>query len=285
MIDIFKAIALLGIAIGSYTDIKTLEVPDWINYFLISVGLGGNLIYTLIENNPTYIINSVLGLIFALIIGFAMYFAGQWGGGDSKMLFGIGALIGVSYPFELDFFFVFLINVVFAGAFYGILWIIVKGIMNRKKLPVKINKYMKQYSKTRIISSIFILLILIGLFFVNLESYLKIVLAIFMVSLYIINYLFVLVKAVEEVAMVKYIEPEKLTEGDWIPENIYVGKKLIAGPKDLGIKKEQIALLLKYKKQGKIDKVKVKYGMPFVPSFFIAFVMTLVLDSTIFFIF
>jgi Flp pilus assembly protein protease CpaA len=285
MIDIFRVIALIGIAIGSYTDFKTLEVPDWINYFLISAGLGGNLIYSMIEQNPNYILSSILGLSTALFIGYGMYLTGQWGGGDSKMLFGIGALIGISYPFEFGFFFKFIINLVFAGAAFGLIWILIKGIQHRKELKLKIRKYMKKYSKTRLISSLLITLILISLFFIKIEPYYKITLLVFLASMYVINYLFVIVKAVEESAMIKYVEPEKLTEGDWIPEEIYVNKKLIAGPKYLGIKKEQISLLLKYKKQGKIDKVKVKYGMPFVPSFLIAFILTLVIDNVVFFAF
>lgn len=285
MIDIFKAISLVGIIIGSYTDIKTLEVPDWINYFLIAAGIGGNIIFSLIKNNPSYIISSLLGLIVALIIGYGMYLTGQWGGGDSKMLFGLGALLGVSYPFKLDFFFLFLINLIFAGAFYGILWVIIKGFAYRKELKPEIKKYFKQYAKSRIISSIFIILILIALFFVEIDSFYKIVMVIMLSSLYLINYLLVIVKAVEDVAMIKNIEPEKLTEGDWIVDNIYIGKKYITGPKELGIKKEQIKQLLKYKEQGKINKIKVKYGIPFVPSFLIAFIITLILNNIIFFSF
>ena len=227
----------------------------------------------------------MIGLIIALIIGYGMYFTGQWGGGDSKMLFAIGALLGVSYPFRLDFFFKFLINLVFAGAFYGVIWVLIKGIINREKLRPKIKKYMKKYFKTRIISSITILFFMIILFFFKIESYFKIVFAILFVSLYMINYLLVIVKAVEDVAMIKKIDPEELTEGDWIVKDVYVGKKYITGPKELGIKKEQIKELLKYKKQGKISKIMVKYGIPFVPSFLIAFIMTLILDNIIFFVF
>ncbi|MBT3720683.1 hypothetical protein HN789_02240 [archaeon] len=282
MLDLFKAISLVGIAIGSYTDIKTLEVPDYINYSLVAFGLGGNLIYTLIENNPTYILRSVLGLIAALIFGFAMYYTGQWGGGDSKMLFGLGALLGISYPFQLDFFLIFLINLIFAGAAYGLLWIIFMGVKYRKKLKPKLKKYMKQYSKTRFISSIIVLICLIVLFVVKIDPYFKMIASLLFLSIYVMNYLMIVVKSVEDVAMIKYIDPEKLTEGDWIVDPIYVNNKLITGPKDLGIKKEQISQLLKFKKQGKINKIKVKYGIPFVPSFLIAFILTLILNKVIF---
>ncbi|PIO05594.1 hypothetical protein COT47_04145, partial [Candidatus Woesearchaeota archaeon CG08_land_8_20_14_0_20_43_7] len=46
-------------------------------------------------------------------------------------------------------------------------------------------------------------------------------------------------------------------------------KKYICGPKDLGIEKKQIAILLKHK----VKKVLVREGIPFVPSFLIAFIV------------
>jgi hypothetical protein len=79
--------------------------------------------------------------------------------------------------------------------------------------------------------------------------------------------------------MYKFIVPEKLTEGDWIAKDVVVDKKKIVGPKDLGIEKHQIKQLIELKKKGKISKVKVKYGIPFVPSFLVAFILSLVLGS------
>jgi hypothetical protein len=72
------------------------------------------------------------------------------------------------------------------------------------------------------------------------------------------------------------IPVEKLTEGDWIVKDVIVGGKRICGPKDLGISKPQIEVLLKLKQKGKIRKILVKEGMPFVPVFLISFVISLI---------
>ena len=72
--------------------------------------------------------------------------------------------------------------------------------------------------------------------------------------------------------MIKNVSPSKITEGDWIAEEIKVKGKLIAGPKDLGISLEQIARL----KSLGVKKVLVKYGIPFVPSFLIAFIIAVI---------
>jgi len=75
--------------------------------------------------------------------------------------------------------------------------------------------------------------------------------------------------------MIKLVNPKELTEGDWIAKDILVKGKYIAGPKDLGIEKKQIKELIRLYQKRKIKKVLMKIGIPFVPSFFIAYIITL----------
>jgi hypothetical protein len=89
-------------------------------------------------------------------------------------------------------------------------------------------------------------------------------------------YLFLYIKSVEKVCMQKYVKPSELTEGDWIVENIVIKKKVIASPKDLGVSKKQIEQLIKLYKEGKVKKVLIKEGIPFVPSFLLGLVAAVV---------
>ena len=89
----------------------------------------------------------------------------------------------------------------------------------------------------------------------------------------------IFVKAIEKSCMHKLVEPQRITEGDWIVKDVYVGKQYICGPKDLGISKNQIRKLIQFYKQKKIKKILIKEGIPFVPSFLIAFVVTLVFGN------
>ena len=50
--------------------------------------------------------------------------------------------------------------------------------------------------------------------------------------------------------------------------------KYICGPKDLGVSLDAIKRLRSLQKKKKLDKVKVKIGIPFVPAFLLAFVFT-----------
>ena len=94
-------------------------------------------------------------------------------------------------------------------------------------------------------------------------------------------YMWIFVRAIEKSCMYRLVEPSRLTEGDWIVKDIYVGKQYICGPKDLGISKNQIRKLIKFHRQKKIKKILIKEGIPFVPSFFIAFVLTLTVGNPV----
>src|SRR3989338_11110508 len=118
---ITSAIILVGLFIGSYTDIKTREVPDWLNYGLIVIGIALNLLFSIIYWNLDYIINSIAGFIVFLLLALLMFYAGQWGGGDSKMIMALGALIGFNLRID-SLFLAFIVNAMIAGGIYGLLW-------------------------------------------------------------------------------------------------------------------------------------------------------------------
>ena len=289
VINIFIIIALIAVLIGSYTDIKTLEVPDWLNYSLIAIGLGGNLIFTVANSDTSYIVKSLTGLGISFIIGLIMFYTGQWGGGDSKMIFGLGSMFGFDYKsmlnFEFDFFTKFFINMLVAGAAYGLTWVFIMALKNRKKLvrKTKIAFRNKKLKRIRLLSGFVAIIGLIIIYFLPgyFDAELRVLLSLSVVILYFMNYLFIIIKIVEEVSMVKLINPEKLTEGDWIVNDVIVNEKRITGPKDLGISKENIEKLIKFKQQGEIGKIKVKYGIPFVPSFLIALIYTIIFNNIV----
>ena len=84
-----------------------------------------------------------------------------------------------------------------------------------------------------------------------------------------------MIKAVDHIGMYKNIKVSELTEGDWVAKNIYINKKLIASPKDLGLTKKQINIL----KKSAILKIQIKQGVPFAPAFLITLIVTLVLGN------
>ena len=400
MESILLFIAFLGMLVGSFTDIKTREVPDWINYSLIFMGLGLRLIFSVAFWNYNFIVEGLIGFALFAGLAFLMFYAGQWGGGDAKMLMGLGALIG--FNLKLDHFLLwFLINLAIAGGVYGLLWSISLSIVKWKSFSKEFKKTFKTKNAVivRRVALTVSALLLIPVFLIE-DFWIKVAFFIVLFMTSTTHYLWVFVKAVENSTMFKLVSPEKLTEGDWIADEILTNRKMflakgkvskkglrkinnynqklykkvrifrkylllslpqnclitklklkdkirddvtffglnihqntvltkndlikieekerannlseikvinrilffefnlclrpnelkeghvllnniekgyyITGPKDLGIEKHQIKKLIELKKQKKADKIMIKEGIPFVPSFLLGFIVTVI---------
>ena len=279
---IIYTICIIGLVIASITDIKTREVPDWLNFSLIAAGLGINLIFTIIMRDLRYILDSAAGFLAFFIIAVIMFYTGQWGGGDSKILMGLGALLGLDLAFRRTMLIDFIINSLIVGAIYGLFWSLVLTIKKWKTVRKEIKKTSKD---KKVIASkkvlFFVALVLIALIVIKKDIFTRF----FLLGLLILSigsfYLWIYIKAVEKSAMLKYVEPKELTEGDWIVKDVVVNKKKICGPKDLGISNEQIKKLVALYKQKKVKRILIKEGIPFVPTFLIAFIVTLIFGNVL----
>ena len=277
MIELLLILAFLGLIIGTYTDFKIREVPDWLSYSLIVAGLGLRLLYSTITFDWMFFLYGLLGFGIFLALAFIMYYAGQWGGGDSKVLMGIGALLG----FELNpfsFFIGFFINLLIIGALYGMGWSIFLAIKNRKNFKKEFMNLQKKNKKLNLISFISLFILSIIFFLIISDPMLKLISIIFFIFIYFSLHMYIFTKSVENSSMYKLYPISKLTEGDWIAKIVKYKGKYLCGPKDLGISKKQIELLKKYK----IKQVLVKEGIPFIPSFLLAFIITYIWGNLMF---
>ena len=294
-------LSFIALFIGSITDLKTREVPDWVNYGLIFSGIGLNTLFTVVYNQfivkeiilnnrstlqyiispDSYLIDSLVGLVILFGIAYIMFYAGQWGGGDSKILMGLGAMIGIDAgSISSQFLFGFFINALFIGAVYGLFWSILLVFKNRQKFRKEFSKILLQKNAVRAKKIMLLVLVLLFIFlFAARLYYIKILILSLAFITLTTFYLWIFVKAIEKSAMYKLVEPTRLTEGDWIVKDIYVKGKYICGPKDLGISKSQIRKLVEFYRKRKIRKILIKEGIPFVPSFLAAFVVTLIFGN------
>lgn len=264
---------------ASITDLRTREVPDWLNYGAAVSGVAIALISSLILGTVWPFVYSLTGLLVFLAVGSIMFYAGQWGGGDSKMLIALGALLGLQFSFKFPFLSLsqimisFWMNLMLAGVLYAFAWSIVIAARNRQRFAKQFAQQAAQLKGFRLsIVALLAVAIVLILFVQGPMIRMALVAAVLATVAAVLLWLFA--KSVEKSCMLKYIEPEKLTEGDWIAKDVYVNRKYVCGPKDLGIEKSQIRQLLKYRQLGKIRKVLIKEGIPFVPSFLIAFLVS-----------
>jgi Flp pilus assembly protein protease CpaA len=275
-------IAFVALIIASITDLKSREVPDYISYGLIFIAFAISIFDSVLTWSYIPFVISMIGFIVGLIVAYGMFYLGQWGGGDSKLIMGLGALIGFNV-FSIfgknNFWLLILIaSIVFCGAIYGLVWSIFLAIKNRKTFKKHLRMWLhkRELQMARRIMLILIVAMIIAILTIVPDEF-RILLLTFVIMLYMIFYIWLFVKVIEETCMIKVIPIHKLTEGDWIVKDIYIDKKYITGPKDLGVSREQIELLKKYSKKGKIKTIAIKEGIPFIPAFLIAFIVTIVM--------
>jgi Flp pilus assembly protein protease CpaA len=290
---ILLTIGLSGIIIGSITDIQKREVADSVNYSLIFGGLGIRLIHSLATFEWMFFLQGLMGFGAFLALAYLMFFTGQWGGGDSKMLMGMGALFA-TYPSVLlqhfspnhigfPFLITFWINLLIFGAIYGILWTIGLGIFHFEDMKkaykglIKEDLIKKIRLATHIISGILIIYGGISSQLIN-----KLFGIVFGIMILLFFYMYIIIKSVEKSSMYKIITPDKLVEGDWPVDDVICDNKVVfARNKKIGFETEDIKKIMKLYESGKIKKIKVKNGVPFVPSFLFALVVSLTYGNII----
>lgn len=264
-------VALIGSSLASFFDLKTTEIPDEIPYAMMGIGILVHLIQAILFWNPWPLINSLIFGLGFLGFGFLMYFLGQWGGGDAKVLSGIGFLLPKTpqematklyFPFPLSFFF----NLFFIGAVYMILYALIISFIDRK-IWFGFIKGLKADAKVLVVLN-FILFIFLTSFgvilmkyynFMNFKEVMSFSLLLLSMSLGL-SLLWKFVKVVEEIGFKKRIPISKLKVGD-----VPVYYKIWEGITEKELKK--------IKKSGK-KYIWIKEGVRFAPAFPLALLFT-----------
>ncbi len=259
-------VACLFLAAASIADLRSREVPDLLSYGLILFGVSYGfgkalLLLSWLPAAQMLLGGGVLGLLAALL-----FYTGQWGGADAKLLLGLGSLLGLGFgSFEAI---LFLVVALFAGALYGLLYAGFLAVKEwtrfREGFVATIRS--KPISAARRIVVLACFLIIFAVILVPWD--LKGLVALLGLLIYAFFYLWLFIRTVEQALLIKEYPVRALTEGDWILHDIVVDGKRICGPKDRGISVEQIAEL----RRRKVRSVTVKEGIPFVPSFLLGLV-------------
>ncbi|HIP17137.1 MAG TPA: prepilin peptidase [Methanothermococcus okinawensis] len=84
-------IGLIFLIIGSIQDFRSREIEDYVWIFMTLFGIAYHLYLTITTGNVNLLIDSIFGFIFCFITGYVMFIFGV-GGGDGKLLAGMGAL-------------------------------------------------------------------------------------------------------------------------------------------------------------------------------------------------
>ena len=252
---------LIVLTIAAYADIKSREIPDWLNFSFIAAAFGIRGIISTTLGWQIFLAG-LIGFVVCFALACLFYYSNQWGGGDSKLLMGMGSAIGISLPLSaesLDLLWFFL-ALLFFGAIWGIFWMIAVAIKKRHLFIVRLKKSLEEQRVFHLVmgvgTSLLIVLSLIYSFLWPLILFPA-----------IIFYSIIFVTSVEKSCFFVRKKSSELTEGDWLAENATKNGKRIVTKRTLT--KNDIELL----KSKKITSVLIKEGIPFVPSFLIAYLV------------
>lgn len=260
-------LALVWIIVAVIQDLRKREIANWWNFSLIAIALAYRAFLSVLYWDYRYFVFGLAGFGIFFALANVFYYSRVFAGGDAKLLMALGAVLPFSsLIFEnLLIFFYFIVFLLFSGSVYGLLFSFVLASRNRKKFS---QEFLRQFEKNKKLFAIFICIVIISLIFVFLiKEYL-----LFYVSLLFLlsPFLYVYAKSIEESCMVRAIKPRDLTEGDWLYQDVKVGKKKIKASWE-GLSSKELKIL----KKRATRKILIKQGIPFTPAFFFAFFLLL----------
>ena len=258
-------LALVWLVFATVQDIKKREIANWLNFSLVVFALGFRFFYSLfsIDSGFGFFYQGLIGLGIFFVLGHLFYYGKLFAGGDAKLMISLGTILPFheSFSKNLEIFMLFIVIFLVTGFIYGLIISIGMSMKNHVKFK---KEFRKQFWKYRVIAlsatSFSILLMVFGFFVDILFIYLGFL-------FFLLPYLFIHAKAVDESCMVKKIKTKELTEGDWLYKDVKIGKERIKAKWD-GLGKEEIRKIRK-----NYETIAIRYGMPFSPVFLISFLI------------
>jgi len=252
-------LGIIWILFASLQDLKYKEVANWLTFSLIGIGLFYRLIYSYLFGEWNFVLYGVYGFLAFFVLAHLFYYGRVFAGGDAKLLIGMGALLPYSSLNGLLFWCLFFIFILFLmGGIWSLVWslVLVKNSKNFWKV------FMSVFRTSKFLMYLSLFLFVVLIFLVNILVLLWSALILVGIPL-----LYLYLQAVDHECMKVKVYPSKLSEGDWLVNDIKIGKKVIHASVH-GLSIDDIKLL---KKRGK--KVLIKNGVPFIPSFLVAYLI------------
>jgi len=260
-------IAIFWMIVASILDFKKREVENWWNFSLIIFILAFKAFLSIQTLRWNYIILAFIGLLIGFGLCNLFYYGRMFAGGDAKLLMALGVVLVMSPDWKLNLviFSLFIVLLLFSGSVYGLGYCLIISIKNFNSLK---KEFTQQIRKNRSAVYGFSLLgFILSIIFLVVGFYTGFALSL---VLMISPVLLIYARAVENSCMQKFVDTKRLTIGDWLVKPLIVRGKSIK-PNWEGLSEKQLKIIQKdYRK-----KVLIKYGIPFMPAFLIAFLLLL----------
>jgi hypothetical protein len=223
-------------------------------------------------------------------VGALLYWAKQWGGGDAKLLAGVGALLGfdvawllhVSHGmlFPAPSFIIFLVFLLLCGAVYGAAWLAILAWVRRETFIPAFRSRLRERKTARLVVLAMTALLVGGSLVATVTGSWSVGLATLLLATLLFGgfYLILAVQAAECSLLVVKKRPRDLVEGDWVLGPLRTRALTIPTGSSATVNGAEIRAL----DIARVREVCVRQGVPFVPSFFFAFVILAVMRWWVF---
>jgi len=266
------SIGLLWILAALIFDIKTKEVPNWLNFSFVIIVLVFRALYSIFYLDYMVFVFGVVGVGLFFVLANVLYNSKLFGGGDAKLLVGLGGVIFLAPTWQINLLYTgfFILLLLVMGLVYGLIASIVRVSLNWKsKKDVFRKEFVKQYSSNKwyFFGAAILFFASIGLYYFY-RSF-PVVPVIFILLIFPI--LLVFLRAIENVIFVKKVNVEDLRIGDWLFKDVKLKSDVVKSNFD-GLTSAEISRLKKEQKS-----VVIRDGIVFVPAFLLAYLAFIVL--------
>lgn len=264
-------LVLVWLITATIWDLKKREVPDWLNFSLIAIALFVRLLFSLLEKDLSFFFWGLIYFAIFFILANLFYYTKIFAGGDAKLLIGIGVILAeppklASFSSIFPLPFTFVANLLLIGSVYGILFMVFYAFKNKDSF---VKEFQKKKKEIKLTPYLILAFILIAMFLIT-KNWFFFIIAILALLL---PYLYFAAKVTEKVGLIVRVQAKYLTEGDWLVKPIKIGKRIIK-PTWEGLSKKEIILLSKTN-----NKILIRYGIPFVPAFLLALIISLFIGN------
>lgn len=258
-------LAFFWIVFAVIQDLKKREVSDWLNFSLVAFALAYRAFYSVYSSDLMFFVFGVLGFVLFFLLANLFYYSHVFAGGDAKLLMGLGVILPYSDFDDLIFVGLGFILVLFlSGAIYSLIYGIFIARSHYVKFAAAFGKNIRN-QKNLLSALIFTALFVCFIYYFSegdlWMSFLGVLFAVFAF------FLIVCAKSLEG-CMIKLVRPGKLTEGDWLVDDVRIGRGVVKKTVH-GLSAGDIVRL---KRAGR--KVLIREGIPFTPAFLAAFLIT-----------
>jgi hypothetical protein len=139
------AIALVGTLAAGAWDLKTTDVPDWVVFLMIALGLAIGAAEGFVTGDWVVLAQSLVVATVFTAFSLFMYYAGAWGGGDGALLVAVGVLLPV-WPFltpldVLPFPLAYFVSIFAVGLVYSTVYLTVSVCRNKRAVAAFRKKF------------------------------------------------------------------------------------------------------------------------------------------------